>query len=58
VVGWAATLLARLGGCAPSSWSALGERKRGESGSLFELFAIHDLRFLGVACNQILLHDS
>jgi hypothetical protein len=36
------SLLARLGGCAPS-WSALGERKRGESGSLFELFAYQDL---------------
>jgi hypothetical protein len=45
------SLLARLGGCAPS-WSALGERKRGESGSLFELFAYQDLWFLCMACNR------
>ena len=39
-------LFGLVGGSALSFWGALGERKRGETGSLFELLAIQDLLFL------------
>jgi hypothetical protein len=42
VAHWAAISFGLIGGCAPSYWSTLGERKRGESGSWFEIFVIQD----------------